>query len=94
MLANGVDRQPISTNGSTMTGGPPLARTLLPTRQRRTGWTALGAVLVIGISAAFGYLYSSAGSKEPVVVHKHDWVVIGSIPRTSRTAKKRVKQAS
>ena len=33
-----------------------------------TGWTALGAVLVIGIGAAFGYLYSTAGSKEPVVV--------------------------
>ena len=65
---NGVDRQPVSTNGSAMSGGPPLARTPLPTRQRRSGWTALGGVLVIGIAAAFGYLYSSAGSKEPVVV--------------------------
>ena len=65
---NGVDRQPVSTNGSVTAGGPPLARTPLPTRQRRGGWTALGAVLVIGIGAAFGYLYSSAGSKEPVVV--------------------------
>jgi len=27
-------------------------------------------------------------SKEPVVVHKHDWTVISSIPRTSRAAKK------
>jgi hypothetical protein len=68
MSVNGVDRQPISTNGSTLSGGPPLARTPLPTRQRRTGWTALGGVLVIGIGAAFGYLYTSAGSKEPVVV--------------------------
>ena len=68
MTVNGVDRQPVSTNGSAIAGGPPLARTPLPTRQRRTGWTALGAVLVIGIGAAFGYLYSSAGSKEPVVV--------------------------
>src|SRR5947207_5340657 len=33
-------------------------------------------------------------SKQPVVVHKHDWTVIGSIPRTSRSAKRRVKQAS
>jgi hypothetical protein len=32
-------------------------------------------------------------SKQPVVVHKHDWTVIGSIPRTSRSAKKRVKPA-
>ena len=65
---NGVDRQPVSTNGAPISSGPPLARTPLPTRQRRHGWTALGAVLVIGIGAAFGYLYSSAGSKEPVVV--------------------------
>ena len=27
-------------------------------------------------------------TKEPVVLHKHDWTVIGSIPRTSRAAKK------
>jgi hypothetical protein len=27
--------------------------------------------------------------KEPVVVHKHDWTVISSIPRTTRTAKTR-----
>ena len=31
--------------------------------------------------------------KGPVVVHKHDWTVIGSIPRTSRAAKKRAKAA-
>jgi hypothetical protein len=68
LSVNGVDRQSISTGGSTLSGAPPLARTPLPTRQRRTGWTALGAVLVIGIGAAFGYLYTSAGSKEPVVV--------------------------
>ena len=68
MTVNGVDRQPVSTNGSAIAGGPPQARTPLPTRQPRLRWTALGAVLVIGIGAAFGYLYSSAGSKEPVVV--------------------------
>ena len=28
-------------------------------------------------------------SNEPVVVHKHDWTVISSIPRTTRTPKKR-----
>ena len=33
-------------------------------------------------------------SKEPVIVHKHDWTVIGSIPRTSRSGRKRVKRAS
>ena len=31
--------------------------------------------------------------KEPVVVHKHDWTVISSIPRTSRSGKTR-KRAS
>jgi hypothetical protein len=30
-------------------------------------------------------------AKGPVVVHKHDWTVIGSIPRSSRSAKKRAK---
>src|SRR5260370_39846924 len=30
-------------------------------------------------------------AKGPVVVHKHDWTVIGSIPRTSRSAKKRAR---
>ncbi len=32
-------------------------------------------------------------TKEPVVVHKHEWTVIGSIPRTPRSSKKRVKEA-
>ena len=29
-------------------------------------------------------------SGEPVVVHRHDWTVISSIPRTSRAGKKSV----
>ena len=32
--------------------------------------------------------------KEPVVVHKHDWTVIGSIPRTTRSGKRRAKAAT
>jgi hypothetical protein len=32
-------------------------------------------------------------TKGPVVVHKHDWTVIGSIPRTSRSTKGRAKPA-
>ena len=28
-------------------------------------------------------------AQEPIVVHKHDWTVISSIPRTSRATKKR-----
>src|SRR3954471_17567376 len=31
--------------------------------------------------------------KEPVVVHKHDWTVISSIPRTSRAVKKKTRAA-
>ena len=30
---------------------------------------------------------------EPVVVHKHDWTVIGSLPRASRAGKKQAKGA-
>jgi hypothetical protein len=37
-------------------------------------------------------LWPSPG--QPVVVHKHDWTVIGSIPRSTRPAKKRAKQPS
>jgi len=32
--------------------------------------------------------------KEPVVVHKHAWTVISSIPRTSRSGKPRKRAAS
>ena len=30
---------------------------------------------------------------EPVVVHRHEWTVIGSIPRTSRSKRKRAPKA-
>src|SRR5664279_3639381 len=68
MTANGVAHQSVSTNGSPLSGAPPIVRTPLPTRQRRVGWTTLGAVLVVGLGLVFGYLYSTAGSKEPVVM--------------------------
>ena len=68
MTANGAAQHTVSMNGAASSGAPPLARTSLPTRQRRPGWAALGGVLVLGLGAAFGYLYSTAGSKEPVVV--------------------------
>lgn len=62
-----------ATNGApSLTGATPVAgpavRTLLPTRQRRPGYTVLGVLLVLGLMAAFGYLYSTAGEKTPVVV--------------------------
>jgi hypothetical protein len=68
MTANGAAQHTAPINGAASSGAPPLARTSLPTRQRRPGWAALGGVLVLGLGAAFGYLYSTAGSKEPVVV--------------------------
>lgn len=33
-------------------------------------------------------------SKEPVTVHKHDWTVISSIPRTSRAGKNKKRARS
>jgi hypothetical protein len=54
-------------NGAT-TLGPAAVRTPLPTRQRRTGYAALGVLLIAGLGAAFGYLYTTAGEKVPVVV--------------------------
>jgi len=33
-------------------------------------------------------------AKEPVTVNKHDWTVISSIPRTSRSTKKREAKAT
>ena len=68
VTAKTLSGQPLPRNGSTTAGPPPLVRTPLPTRQRRGGWTALGAVMVVGLGLCFGYLYSTAGSKEPVVV--------------------------
>jgi hypothetical protein len=32
-------------------------------------------------------------TKGPVVVHRHDWTVIGSIPRAPRSSRKRLKEA-
>jgi hypothetical protein len=61
-----------STAAPTVNGaatlGPPSVRTPLPTRQRRSGYAALGVLLIAGLGAAFGYLYATAGQKVPVVV--------------------------
>jgi hypothetical protein len=40
----------------------------LPTRQRRPGYISLLVVLVVGLAAVGGYLYTQAGRKVPVVV--------------------------
>lgn len=59
--------RPAAASGGGVTATP-VARSPLPTRQRRPGYLALGAVLVLGLGGAFGYLYSTAGEKVPVVV--------------------------
>ncbi len=42
--------------------------TALPTRQRHDGFVALAVALIVGLAAIGAYLYSSAGSKTPVVM--------------------------
>lgn len=53
-------------------------RTPLPTRQRRSGYAALGVLLVAGLGAAFGFMYTTAGQKAPVVVVKSS-VSVGEV---------------
>ena len=66
---NGARSDVGSSNGSRPGGTPPpVARSPLPTRQRRPGYIALGVLLVLGLGGGFGYLYSTAGEKVPVVV--------------------------
>jgi Flp pilus assembly protein CpaB len=63
-------REPVPgrVNGAAATGGVPPARTPLATRQRKPGYAALGVLLIVGLAALGGYLYSTAGAKTPVVV--------------------------
>ena len=69
---NGSARSAASIGSTGRPGGAPastpLARSPLPTRQRRPGYVALGALLVLGLGGGFGYLYSTAGEKVPAVV--------------------------
>ena len=44
----------------------------LPVRQRRPGYAALAVLLIVGLSAVGGWMYSQAGRKTPVVVVVHD----------------------
>lgn len=73
---NGSGPAAAATNGSS--SPTPAARSTrevtavprapLPTRQRRPGLAALGLIVVVGTGAIFGWLYTTAGEKNPVVV--------------------------
>lgn len=61
---------PASLNGTghrIPPGGPRAGATALPTRERRPGYIALLAALIIGLAAVGAVLYSRAGAKTPVV---------------------------
>lgn len=57
-------------NGSARLSAGALA-TALPTRQRHNGFIALAVALIVGLTAIGAYLYSTAGSKTPVVMVIH-----------------------
>lgn len=83
---NSVDTALGSSNGavktSTMNGNGAVSAARLPTaqvrlggaRRRRPGYIALLVVLVVGLAALGGWLYTSAGEKVPVVV------AVGAVP--------------
>lgn len=54
--------------GAFRAGGGGALGAALPTRQRHNGLTALAVALIVGLAAVGAYLYSSAGSKVPVVM--------------------------
>ncbi len=53
--------------GSSRAGGAGLLGTALQTRERHNGRIALALFLIVGLAGGGAYLYSSAGSKTPVV---------------------------
>ncbi|HEY5878879.1 MAG TPA: SAF domain-containing protein [Nakamurella sp.] len=53
-------------------------RSPLPTRQRRPGLAAVGLIVVLGMGAVFGWLYTTAGEKTPVVVMARE-VPVGQV---------------
>lgn len=53
-------------------------RSPLPTRQRRPGLAAVGVIVVLGMGAVFGWMYTTAGEKTPVVVMAHE-VPVGQV---------------
>ncbi len=56
-----------AVNGPVRVASGPFG-TALPTRQRHNGYVALAVALIVGLAAIGAWLYSSAGSKTPVVM--------------------------
>ena len=76
----GPSAQP-SANGSARLPANALA-TALPTRQRHNGFIALAVALIVGLAAIGAYLYSTAGSKTPVVMVIHR-IPVGQVVQRS-----------
>lgn len=55
-----------------------VARSPLPVRQRRPGLAAVGVIVVLGMGAVFGWMYTTAGEKTPVVVMARE-VPVGQV---------------
>lgn len=56
--------------------------TALPTRQRHNGFIALAVALIVTLAAIGAYLYSTAGSKTPVVMVIHR-IAVGQVVQRS-----------
>lgn len=70
-----------TANGSARLPANALA-TALPTRQRHNGFIALAVALIVGLAAIGAYLYSTAGSKTPVVMVIHR-IPVGQVVQRS-----------
>ena len=68
-------------NGAARLAGGTLG-TPLPTRQRHNGFIALAVALIVGLAAIGAYLYSTAGSKTPVVMVIHR-IPVGQVVQRS-----------
>ena len=79
--AAGPPTQGAALNGSARSPAGALA-TALPTRQRHHGFIALAVALIVGLAAIGAYLYSTAGSKTPVVMVIHR-IPVGQVVQRS-----------
>lgn len=75
---------PASLNGAARVPAGSLG-TALPIRQRHNGFIALAVALIVGLAAIGAFLYSSAGSKTPVVMVVNEVPVGQMIERSDLT---------